>query len=178
MDAGGGGADEVSRPEKALPFWLKPLLSLRHPPQPPPGKQIRPEEEVSVGSTNRFLTQRGQRSTRILPVARTDFSADLRVITHVPARSPSKGGSWRSSAPDQEPLGSPSLLYQPFGYISKRGRSAKRLRPCQESHHLTEKSPECRWAGKDKHNSAKPESVTCLLAHPQECPHASSSAEV
>lgn len=36
MDAGGGGADEVSRPEKVLPFWLKPLLSLRHPHPPTP----------------------------------------------------------------------------------------------------------------------------------------------
>lgn len=33
---------------------------------------------------------------------------------------------------------------------------------------MGKKSPECRRAGKDKHNSAKPKSVTCLLTHPQE----------
>lgn len=74
---------------------------------------------MSVGSTNRFLTQRGQRSTRILPVARTDFGADLRVTARVPARPSSEGGSRRSSASAQEPFRSP------FGDISKRGSSAK-----------------------------------------------------
>lgn len=100
MDAGGGGADDVSRPEKTLPLWLKPLLSPWNP-QPPPGKQIRPEEEVSFGSTNRLLTHEGQGSMRILPVVNTYSSADLHVIithtlTHVPTRSSSKVGSRQS----------------------------------------------------------------------------------
>lgn len=102
MVAGGGGADDVSRPKKTLPLWLKPLLSLRHP-QPPPGKQIRPEEEVSFGSTNRFLTHKGQGSMRILPV-NTYSRADLHVITHplthVPTRSYSKVGSCQSTDSD------------------------------------------------------------------------------
>lgn len=99
MDAGGGGADDVSRPEKTLPLWLKTLLSLQHP-QPPPGKQIRPEEEVSFGNTNRILTHKGEGSMRILPVVSTYSSSDLHVITHtlthVQTRSSSKVGSCQS----------------------------------------------------------------------------------
>lgn len=100
MDAGGGGADDVSRPEKTLPLWLKPLLSLQHL-QPPAGKQIRPEEEVSFGSTNRFLTHKGQGSMTILPVVNTYSGADLHVITHtlthVPSHSSSKVGPCQSN---------------------------------------------------------------------------------
>lgn len=98
MDAGGGGADDGEDTASLAETTTFPAAH----PQPPPGKQIRPEEEVSVGSTNRFLTHRGQGSTRILPVVNAYFSAHLHVITHtlahVPACSSSEVASCQSDA--------------------------------------------------------------------------------
>lgn len=60
MDAEGGGADDVSHPEKTLPLRLKPLLSLRHP-QPPAGKQITPEKEVFFWKPKQVSDSQGSR---------------------------------------------------------------------------------------------------------------------
>lgn len=111
MDAGGGGADDGEDTASLAETTTFPAAR----PQPPPGKQIRPEEEVSVGSTNRFLTHRGQGSMRILPVVNAYFSAHLHVITHtlahVPACSPSEVASCQSPPHPTLPLLSSSLAY-------------------------------------------------------------------
>lgn len=136
------------------------------PPPYPPGKQIRAEEEVSFGNTNRFVTHRGQGSMRILPVVNTYSSAE-RVITHtlirVPTCPPCKVASCQS-------------IDSGISFISFSFSKSVRLWPCQEFSYLMEISPECWSTGKDKHNSAKTERVTCLLTHPLECPHTSCSA--
>lgn len=93
-------------------------------PQPPPGKQIRPEEEVSFGSTNRILTHKGEGSMRILPVVSTYPSSDLHVITHTlthaPTRSSSKVGSCQSINSDF------SLFSSPFCFkVKQQGKSVK-----------------------------------------------------
>lgn len=93
-------------------------------PQPPPGKQIRPEEEVSFGSTNRILTHKGEGSMRILPVVSTYPSSDLHVITHTlthaPTRSSSTVGSSQSINSDF------SLFSSPFCFkVKQQGKSVK-----------------------------------------------------